>query len=199
MSPASAAGTVAMTSSVEGSYTSSVLAFCPSRKRPSMYIWYRVADCCRSVVAALAVLVIGPSASLLRNSIVCLCRCDLPGRSSRSLRAQAKRVVPHVPGHTVSGEALQEGIRIKLFWRHDAGPAPGPGGHQPGGDHRRNSGLVCRRLHAESAIGSLVVAHIVNEERLRLSVLVTFREGADAGLSPEPSCQLIGLRQEGNH
>src|SRR6478672_1785688 len=60
-----------------------------------------------------------------------------------------RRVVPHMPGHALAGQPVQERIGVQLLGRAHAGSAPPSLVHQAGGNDRRDARLVRRRLHAE--------------------------------------------------
>src|SRR4051794_35855629 len=126
-----------------------------------------------------------------------LCRYDLPRRSTNdSLNADAHGIIPHLPGHAVSGQLLQERVRVELLGRHDPSALPDPSRDQSRGNDRRDTCLIGSGLHPELTIARLVVAHIIDEVRLWLAVLVPSSQGADAGFALESAGQITGLGKQ---
>src|SRR6476659_9807164 len=94
MSAGPPAGTLAMTPSVEGSYTSNVLRSLASTNLPSMYIWYEVTSGFRVLPRAVAVLVIGPPRAA---GLVSGIPAGISGQSTTETR-KARRYTTPIPG-----------------------------------------------------------------------------------------------------
>ena len=90
-------------------------------------------------------------------------RHSLPtGQRPHAADPRTGGVVPDTPGHPLARHPLEERIGVELLGRHDAHAAPDTLLHQPGGDDRRNPGLVRRGLHPELGVRRLVVRHVVD-------------------------------------
>src|SRR4051794_32459576 len=120
-----------------------------------------------------------------------LCRYDLAGWATNdSLNPDTQGIIPHLPGHAISGQLLQERVRVELLGRHDPGALPDPGGDQPRGNDRRDPRLIGSGLHPELPIGRFGVAPILDEEPLWLPFFLAPGQDAPPGFTLGPAGQI---------
>lgn len=102
-----------------------------------------------------------------------------------------------MPGEAAKVELLHEGVGIALFHVPDAGLFPKAFEDHLGTDHSGHSSGVADGLTGDFRIALLVVAGIVDEDTLLLSVLRTYDVAADTGLTLCAWTQAGGVGEDG--